>query len=85
MVAHDGEQPQQLADGPPETNPPGVPTEARHLEHHKRLTSNYAAPTFSVDRLLACVFGKPASWNAEFDSAEQVKEKKEYYYEKKKE
>ena len=37
------------------------------------------------DRLLACVFGKPASWNAEFDSAEQVKEKKEYYYEKKKE
>jgi len=58
---------------------------ADHLEHHKRLTSNYAAPTFSVDRLLACVFGKPASWNAEFDSAEQVKEKKEYYYEKKKE
>merc|ERR1719305_1273285 len=25
---------------------------ADHLEHHKRLTSNYAAPTFSVDRML---------------------------------
>jgi len=47
---------------------------ADHLEHHKRLTSHYAAPTFSVDRLLACTFGRPASWNAEFDATEQVKE-----------
>merc|ERR1719473_1695905 len=45
---------------------------ADHLEHHKRLTSHYAAPTISVDRLLACVFGKPASWNSKFDAAEQV-------------
>jgi len=47
---------------------------ADHLEHHKRLTSNYAAPTISVDRLLACVFGRPQSWNAKFDAAEQVAE-----------
>ena len=46
---------------------------ADHLEHHKRLTSHYGAPTISVDRLLACAFGKPASWNADFDAAEQVK------------
>ena len=49
---------------------------ADHLEHHRRLTSNYAAPTFSVDRLLACAFGKPAGWNADFDAAEQVKQTK---------
>lgn len=48
---------------------------ADHLEHHKRLTSHYAAPTISIDRLLACVFGKPTGWNAEFDAAEQVSEK----------
>ena len=36
-------------------------------------TSHYGAPTISVDRLLACAFGKPASWNADFDAAEQVK------------
>ena len=50
----------------------GVST-ADHLEHHKRLTTNYAAPTFSVDRLLALAFGKPASWNAKFEAAEQLK------------
>jgi len=37
-----------------------------HLEHHKRLTTHWAAPTISIDRLLACAFGKPASWGAEF-------------------
>merc|ERR1719409_986091 len=45
---------------------------ADHLEHHRRLTKHYAAPTFSVDRLLACVVGKPKSWNSKFDAAEQV-------------
>lgn len=52
---------------------------ADHLEHHKRLTSHYAAPTLSVDRLLASVFGKPASWDTEFDAAEQVKHRVEAY------
>mmetsp|Transcript_11973 Transcript_11973/g.38063 ORF Transcript_11973/g.38063 Transcript_11973/m.38063 type:complete len:296 (+) Transcript_11973:92-979(+) len=47
---------------------------ADHLEHHRRLTSHYAAPTISIDRLLACCFGKPASWNAEFDAAEQIRD-----------
>ena len=45
---------------------------ADHMDHHKRLTTHYAAPTISIDRMLACVFGKPASWNKEFDAAEQV-------------
>merc|ERR1719235_3013580 len=45
---------------------------ADHLEHHRRLTKHYAAPTVSVDRLLASVVGKPASWNSKFDAAEQV-------------
>ena len=35
---------------------------ADHLDHHKRLTTHYAAPTFSVDRILSSV-------------AEQVKER----------
>jgi hypothetical protein len=43
----------------------GVST-ADHLEHHKRLTTHYAAPTVSIDRLLACVFGEPASYGKEF-------------------
>ncbi|EOD36603.1 hypothetical protein EMIHUDRAFT_226101 [Emiliania huxleyi CCMP1516] len=39
---------------------------ADHLEHHRRLTSHYAAPTISIDRLLACCFGKPArGWRPE--------------------
>ena len=45
---------------------------ADHLEHHKRLTAHYAAPTFSIDRILACVFGKPADWDSKFESAEQA-------------
>jgi hypothetical protein len=45
---------------------------ADHLEHHKRLTAHYAAPTFSVDRILACVVGQPSDWCAKFDAAEQV-------------
>ena len=28
---------------------------ADHIEHHRRLTTNYAAPTISIDRLLAAV------------------------------
>jgi sterol desaturase/sphingolipid hydroxylase (fatty acid hydroxylase superfamily) len=47
---------------------------ADHMDHHKRLTTHYAAPTISVDRMLACVFGKPASWNKQFDAAEQLPE-----------
>jgi len=43
----------------------GVST-ADHLEHHQRLTTHWAAPTISIDRLLACVVGKPASWGKEF-------------------
>lgn len=39
---------------------------ADHLEHHLALTVHYAAPTISIDRLLACAFGKPASWGKEF-------------------
>ena len=53
----------------------GVST-ADHLEHHKRLTSFYAAPTISIDRLLMAAFGKPESWNTDFDAAEQVREEK---------
>jgi sterol desaturase/sphingolipid hydroxylase (fatty acid hydroxylase superfamily) len=49
---------------------------ADHLDHHRRLTTHYGAPTFSTDRLLAAVVGKPASWNSEFDAAEQVAQKK---------
>lgn len=49
---------------------------ADHLEHHKRLTTHYGAPTFSTDRLLAAVVGKPTSWDSEFDAAEQVASKK---------
>merc|ERR1712196_631585 len=52
----------------------GVST-ADHLEHHKRLTSFYAAPTISIDKLLMCVFGKPESWNQDFDDDTQVKQK----------
>jgi len=50
----------------------GVST-ADHLEHHRRLTSFYAAPTISVDRILIALFGKPDSWNADFDDDTQVK------------
>jgi sterol desaturase/sphingolipid hydroxylase (fatty acid hydroxylase superfamily) len=52
----------------------GVST-ADHLEHHKRLTSFYAAPTISIDKLLMLVFGKPESWNQDFDDDTQVKQK----------
>jgi sterol desaturase/sphingolipid hydroxylase (fatty acid hydroxylase superfamily) len=45
---------------------------ADHLEHHKRLTAHYAAPTFSVDRILAYFVGQPESWGSKFDAAEQV-------------
>merc|ERR1719305_2285002 len=45
---------------------------ADHLEHHKRLTAHYAAPTFSVDRILAYFFGEPEDWGAKFDAEEQV-------------
>jgi sterol desaturase/sphingolipid hydroxylase (fatty acid hydroxylase superfamily) len=45
---------------------------ADHLEHHRRLTKHYAAPTVSVDRVLACFFGKPTTWNSKFEAAEQV-------------
>jgi len=43
----------------------GVST-ADHIEHHRRLTTHYAAPTISIDRLLECAFGKPDSWGKEF-------------------
>jgi len=43
----------------------GVST-ADHLEHHKRLTTHWAAPTISIDRLLACVVGTPDSYGKEF-------------------
>ena len=43
----------------------GVST-SDHLEHHRRLTTHWAAPTISIDRLLMCVFGKPDSWGKEF-------------------
>ena len=49
---------------------------ADHLEHHKRLTTHYAAPTISVDRILAACFGKPESWNKQFEAEEQVPETK---------
>ena len=45
---------------------------ADHLEHHKRLTAHYAAPTFSVDRILAYFVGQPESWGAKFEADEQV-------------
>ncbi|GMH52268.1 hypothetical protein TL16_g01195 [Triparma laevis f. inornata] len=50
---------------------------ADHLEHHRRLTSHYAAPTISIDRLLAFFVGKPTNWNAEFESGEQVPDDKD--------
>ena len=53
-------------------NPAPHPTQADHLEHHKRLTAHYAAPTFSVDRILAYFVGQPESWGSKFDAAEQV-------------
>ena len=43
----------------------GVST-ANHFHHHRHLNTHYAAPTISVDRLLAAVFGKPESWGKEF-------------------
>ena len=46
----------------------GVST-ADHIEHHRRLTMHYGAPTISIDRLLACVVGKPAGWGKEFKEA----------------
>jgi len=49
---------------------------ADHLEHHKRLTAHYAAPTFSIDRILAHFVGKPSGWDSKFDAAEQVDEAK---------
>ena len=42
---------------------------ADHIEHHRKLTKFYGAPTLSVDRLLACVVGKPDSWGKEFKDA----------------
>merc|ERR1712087_103775 len=42
---------------------------ADHLEHHMRLTTHWAAPTISIDRLLACAFGKPSNWGKEFKEA----------------
>lgn len=48
---------------------------ADHLEHHKRLTSFYAAPTVSIDKLLIAAVGKPKDWNADFDDDTQVKTK----------
>jgi len=65
----------KLADASAQMVPWLFVSTADHLEHHKRLTSHYAAPTISIDRLLACVFGKPSGWNAEFDAAEQVSDK----------
>jgi len=51
----------------------GVST-ADHLEHHRRLTTFYAAPTISVDRILMLLFGKPKSWNSDFDDDTQIKD-----------
>ena len=39
---------------------------ADHLDHHKRLTTHWAAPTISIDKLLACVVGNPDSYGKEF-------------------
>ena len=51
----------------------GVST-AMHLEHHKRLTTHFAAPTVSIDRLLALVVGQPESWGKKFvDPADERK------------
>ena len=30
-----------------------------HIDHHRKLTKNFGAPTVSVDRILACFFGEP--------------------------
>ena len=49
----------------------GVST-SDHLEHHKRLTSFYAAPTISIDKILMLFVGKPRGWNADFDDETQV-------------
>jgi sterol desaturase/sphingolipid hydroxylase (fatty acid hydroxylase superfamily) len=62
-----------LADASARLVPSLFVSTADHLEHHRRLTAHYAAPTFSVDRLLASVVGKPASWNSKFDAPEQVR------------
>jgi sterol desaturase/sphingolipid hydroxylase (fatty acid hydroxylase superfamily) len=43
----------------------GVST-SDHIEHHRRLTTHYAAPTISIDKLLAAVVGTPASYGKEF-------------------
>jgi sterol desaturase/sphingolipid hydroxylase (fatty acid hydroxylase superfamily) len=39
---------------------------ADHLDHHKRLTTHWAAPTISIDKLLACVVGHPDSYGKKF-------------------
>lgn len=39
---------------------------ADHLDHHKRLTTHWAAPTISIDRILARVIGNPESYGKEF-------------------
>jgi len=38
---------------------------ADHLDHHRRLTTNYAAPTISIDRILATIFGEPNNKHAQ--------------------
>ena len=63
-----------LADASASLVPALFVSTADHLDHHKRLTTHYAAPTLSVDRVLAWCVGKPASWNKEFDAAEQVQD-----------
>ena len=38
---------------------------ADHIEHHRRLTCHYAAPTISIDRLLSAVYeSKGSLWDA---------------------
>ena len=59
----------KLADASAKAVPWLFVSTADHLEHHKRLTTHYAAPTVSIDRLLECVFGKPESWGKEFKEA----------------
>ena len=37
-----------------------------HLEHHRKLTTHWAAPTISIDRLIEYFVGTPGSYGKEF-------------------
>lgn len=45
--------------------PPIFVSTADHLDHHRRLTTHYAAPTISIDRILKHFVGEPSNKHAQ--------------------